>query len=363
MTGGSGPHASDLLAWYDRHARSLPWRIAPHHSKAGEQQDPYKVWLSEIMLQQTTVAAVIPYFTIFLARWPSVTDLAAASDDDVRSAWAGLGYYRRAANLHACARLVSGDHDGKFPRTAAALKKLPGIGDYTSAAIASIAFGEAVAVVDGNVERVFTRLHRLDTPMPKVKRDVAQKVGALVADDRPGDFAQATMDLGATICTPKNPTCSLCPWNEHCAAFKAGDMEKYPVKAPKKAKPRRFGSVLVRIRMSDGAVWCQKRPDEGLLPNMTQLVTTDWIKAEIPPSPGDPYPEAEHIGAIEHVFTHFTLTLQVYKQDEDGAAQAEDGWWSPPQKIPQEAWPTVMVKAINLALPELSTQIRSKRKA
>lgn len=367
MTDKTGPHASDLLAWYDRHARPLPWRIAPDRSKAGERQDPYKVWLSEIMLQQTTVAAVIPYFTNFIARWPSVSDLAEASDDEVRSAWAGLGYYRRAANLHACARLMARDYGGKFPQTAAELKDLPGIGDYTSAAIASIAFGEPVAVVDGNVERVFTRLNRFDTPLPKVKRDVAHKVSALVPADRPGDFAQATMDLGATICTPKNPTCSLCPWNESCAAFKTGDMERYPVKAPKKVKPRRFGSALVCVRQSDSAVWCETRPDGGLLPNMTQIPTTDWLNAECPPALGDPYPDAEHIGAIEHVFTHFALTLQVYRQVYrqvgDGAPQGVEGWWSPPAKVTQEAWPTVMAKALKLALPELSTKIRPKKKS
>lgn len=361
MTDKTGPHARDLLAWYDRHARPLPWRIGPDRSKEGERQDPYKVWLSEIMLQQTTVAAVTPYFTNFIARWPSVSDLAAASDDDVRSAWAGLGYYRRAANLHACARLVASEYGGKFPQTATALKELPGIGDYTSAAIASIAFGESVAVVDGNVERVFSRLFQFDTPMPKVKRDVSEHVKACVPVDRPGDFAQATMDLGATVCTPKNPACALCPWNESCAAFKAGDMERYPVKAPKKAKPRRFGSALVRVRQSDGAVWCETRPDGGLLPNMTQVPTTDWIKAETQPELDNRYRGAEHIGAIEHVFTHFALTLQVYRQVEDNPADDRSGWWSPPQKVTQEAWPTVMVKALKLALPELTATIRPKK--
>lgn len=362
MNTKTGPHARDLLAWYDRHARSLPWRVAPDRSKAGERQDPYKVWLSEIMLQQTTVAAVIPYFQNFTARWPAVSDLASASDDEVRSAWAGLGYYRRAANLHACARVVTAEHGGSFPKTAAELKELPGIGDYTSAAIASIAFGEAATVVDGNVERVFTRLHRLDTPMPKVKREVTQKVQALVPTDRPGDFAQATMDLGATMCTPKNPTCSLCPWNGSCAAFKVGDMEHYPVKAPKKAKPRRFGSALVRVRGSDGAVWCETRPDGGLLPNMTQVPTTEWVKAETSPAQGDPYPDAEHLGAIEHVFTHFALTLQVYRHTTQETPSGP-GWWSPPHKVTQEAWPTVMVKALKLALPKLSTKIRPSKKA
>lgn len=362
MTNKSGPHADDLLAWYDRHARLLPWRIAPSRSAAGERQDPYKVWLSEIMLQQTTVAAVTPYFTKFIARWPRVSDLASASDDDIRSAWAGLGYYRRAANLHACSRVVTAEHEGRFPQTAAALKELPGIGDYTSAAIASIAFGEPVAVVDGNVERVFTRLYQLKTPMPKVKRDVTEQVKARVPFDRPGDFAQATMDLGATICTSKNPTCSLCPWNASCMAFKAGDMECYPVKAPKKIRPRRFGSALVRVRRADRAVWCETRPDGGLLPNMTQVPTNEWVKADIQPALGHPYPGAEHMGAIEHVFTHFALTLQVYRQVEDGLEDDDRGWWSPPDKVTQEAWPTVMVKVLKNALPELSAKVRPSRK-
>lgn len=361
MSAMAGPHAGDLLAWYDRHARRLPWRIPPAQSKAGERQDPYKVWLSEIMLQQTTVAAVIPYFEAFTARWLTIDELAAAGDDDVRSAWAGLGYYRRAANLHACARAVSADHQGRFPPTAAQLKTLPGVGDYTSAAIAAIAFGEAVAVVDGNVERVFTRLFRLATPMPKVKRAVMEKVEGIVPLQRPGDFAQATMDLGATICTPKTPTCSLCPWKENCAAFRAGDMDSFPVKAPKKAKPRRFGSALVQIRSSDGAVWCQTRPDGGLLPNMTQVPTSDWVQAPGQPDLADPYPGAQHLGAIEHVFTHFALTLQVYRQTVEEMPDGRAGWWSPPDRLAQEAWPTVMVKALKLALPEQSQSIRPNK--
>jgi len=345
--------ASALLAWYDQHARKLPWRIAPADSKQGVRQDPYKVWLSEIMLQQTTVAAVLPYFQNFTARWPTVADLAAASDDDVRSAWAGLGYYRRAANLHACAKVVTGQ-GGTFPSTAADLKNLPGVGDYTSAAIASIAFGEPVAVVDGNVERVVTRLFRLDTPLPKVKREVTDKVKALVPDDRPGDFAQATMDLGATICTPKNPACALCPWNKSCAAHEAGDMEVYPVKAPKKAKPHRQGAALVVVR-SDGAVWCEQRPASGLLPGMTQVPTSDW-SADAAPS----YDKAELLGSIAHVFTHFALTLDVYRRDSD-TPPASQGWWSTPDRLREEAWPTVMVKVLKAAVPDIASNIRPKK--
>jgi A/G-specific adenine glycosylase len=305
------------------------------------------------MLQQTTVAAVLPYFQNFLARWPTVNDLAAASDNDVRAAWAGLGYYRRAANLHACAKEVAA-RGGAFPETAADLKDLPGIGDYTSAAIAAIAFGEPVAVVDGNVERVVTRLFRLDTPMPKVKRQVVKKVQALVPHDRPGDFAQAMMDLGATICTPKSPACALCPWKDGCAAHHAGDMDAYPVKAPKKDKPRRKGAALVVVR-TDGAVWCEQRPSEGLLPGMTQVPTSAW-SAE-PPAPFD---EAEPVGSIEHVFTHFALTLDVYRREDD-VPPSENGWWSTPDLLRQEAWPTVMVKVLKAALPELGAMIRPKK--
>ncbi len=317
-------------------------------------QDPYKVWLSEIMLQQTTVAAVIPYFNAFIQRWPTVEHLANASDDDIRAAWAGLGYYRRAANLHACAKVVSSEHGARFPQTAHELKKLPGIGDYTSAAIASIAFGEAVAVVDGNVERVTTRLFQLSTPMPKVKEDVRAKVSAMLDAQRPGDFAQAMMDLGATICTPKNPACSLCPWNTSCEAFKAGDMLDYPVKAPKKAKPHRRGAALVVVR-DDGAVWCQKRADTGLLPSMTQVPTTDW-------SPQEPLPycDADLVGVIHHVFTHFDLTLDVYRCHGQQPPSA-DGWWSAPEKLAEEAWPTVMVKVLKAALPERGSAIRTKK--
>ncbi|MEM1284602.1 MAG: A/G-specific adenine glycosylase [Pseudomonadota bacterium] len=345
--------AADLLDWYDRHARKLPWRLGPEATKAGQFQDPYKVWLSEIMLQQTTVVAVAPYFSKFVDRWPAVSDLAAASDDDVRKAWAGLGYYRRAANLHACAKVVAG-RGGVFPTNAAELKNLPGIGDYTSAAIAAIAFGESVPVVDGNVERVITRLFRLDTPLPKVKRDVLERLADFGPSERPGDFAQAMMDLGATICTPKKPACVICPWRPGCQAAKAGDMETFPVKAPKKAKPRRLGAALVIIRPDDGAVWCESRPVDGLLPGMTQVPTSDWSSEKAPP-----YADAEPVGSIEHVFTHFALTLDVYRR-ESATPPATAGWWSTPEQLIEEAWPTVMVKVLKQALPELGRSIRPK---
>ncbi|MEM6710737.1 MAG: A/G-specific adenine glycosylase [Pseudomonadota bacterium] len=347
--------ADHLLDWYDKHARSLPWRVTHAESLKGRRQEPYKVWLSEIMLQQTTVAAVRPYFENFIERWPTVLELAAATDDAIRAAWAGLGYYRRAANLHACAKEVAG-RGGTFPQTAKELKQLPGIGDYTSAAIASIAFGEAVPVVDGNVERVITRLFQLATPIPKVKREVTTQVAVLVPQDRPGDFAQAMMDLGATICTPKKPACSLCPWMEPCQARKAGDMETYPVKPDKKPKPRRYGAAVVVVR-SDGAIWCEQRPQDGLLPGMTQVPTTDWSDA-MP----EAFPNAERVGSIDHVFTHFALTLNVYRRHCD-TLPSQHGWWSAPEDLPEEAWPTVMVKVLKAAVPELGRTLRVKRKS
>ena len=344
--------AADLLTWYDRHARALPWRVPPARSRAGERADPYRVWLSEIMLQQTTVAAVIPYFEAFTVRWPDVAALAAAPDEAIRSAWAGLGYYRRAANLHACARAVVAR--GGFPQTAAELAGLPGIGAYTSAAIASIAFGEAVPVVDGNVERVVARLERIATPLPRLKGEVTARVARLVPADRPGDFAQAMMDLGATICTPRNPACSLCPWRDGCAAHAAGDRLAYPVKAPKKPKPQRYGAALVVVRPSDGAVWCQARPRSGLLPGMTQVPTTDWAATPPPVWQGAP------CGTVAHTFTHFALTLEVYRHDSE-VPPTDPGWWSPPDRLAEEAWPTVMLKVLRAAIPERATEFGRRR--
>ncbi|MEM6381194.1 MAG: A/G-specific adenine glycosylase [Pseudomonadota bacterium] len=342
--------AQSLLGWYDRHARHLPWRIPPQQSKRGERQDPYKVWLSEIMLQQTTVQAVAPYYAAFIERWPTVGDLAKASDDDIRSAWAGLGYYRRAANLHKCAKVVA-ETGGHFPTTAAQLADLPGIGAYTSAAIASIAFGEAVPVVDGNVERVFSRVFRLTSSGPKLKKEVTDKLRPLVPRDRPGDFAQATMDLGATICTPRNPVCALCPLTSTCDAHRYGDAERFPVKEPKKAKPVRFGAAQVIVRPADGAIWCEKRPEDGLLPGMTQVPTSDWSASPAPVFDG------ERIGTIQHVFTHFALTLDVYRVA-SSKAPSDGGWWAGPEQIAKQAWPTVMIKVLRAALPERAESLR-----
>jgi A/G-specific adenine glycosylase len=341
------------VSWYDEHARNLPWRVGPRDTARGVRQDPYAVWLSEIMLQQTTVAAVAPYFLTFLKTWPTVSDLAAASDDAIRSAWAGLGYYRRATNLHACAKAVAA-RGGAFPRTARELALLPGIGAYTSTAIAAIAFDEPVAVVDGNVERVVTRLFRLETPLPRVKDEVRREVAAMVPDARPGDFAQAMMDLGATICTPRNPACDLCPWASGCSARAAGDPERFPVKPPKKPKPRRFGAALVVVR-SDGAIWCERRPDGGLLPGMTQVPTSAW-SAERPSG----HKDAHAVGTIDHVFTHFALTLDVYTRASD-TPPSGDGRWVVPEDLAAQAWPTVMLKVLRRAVPDVSDALRKAR--
>ena len=233
-------NADRLLAWYDANARDLPWRIPPQRSRAGDRPDPYHIWLSEVMLQQTTVAAVIPYFDHFTQRWPTVADLAAAEDADVMGAWAGLGYYARARNLLKCARAVAAE-GGRFPGTEADLAQLPGIGPYTAAAVAAIAFGRRAVVVDGNVERVMARIHDVETPLPDAKSLLRELADAATPDTRPGDYAQAVMDLGATVCTPRSPSCGICPWADGCAARKAGTAAALPRKRPKAPKPIRHG--------------------------------------------------------------------------------------------------------------------------
>ncbi|MFL5235780.1 MAG: A/G-specific adenine glycosylase, partial [Microvirga sp.] len=266
----SKPEAGELLAWYDRHRRDLPWR-----AKAGVPPDPYRVWLSEIMLQQTTVAAVKPFYERFLQRFPTVARLAEAPVEEVMQAWAGLGYYSRARNLHACAKAVAEGHGGRFPDTEAGLRRLPGIGAYTAAAIAAIAFDRPAAAVDGNVERVVSRLFLVETPLPKAKPAIRDLAEALVPAGRPGDFAQALMDLGATICTPKRPACALCPWMRPCRARAEGLQEAFPRKTPKAEGAVRRGAVFVALR-ADGAVLLRTRPPEGLLGGMAEPPTSAW---------------------------------------------------------------------------------------
>ncbi|MEV4608351.1 A/G-specific adenine glycosylase [Neorhizobium sp. LMR1-1-1.1] len=345
-------HAHKLLSWYDRHHRELPWRVSPSAATAGKRADPYHVWLSEVMLQQTTVQAVKPYFTKFLERWPKVTDLAAAPSEDVMAAWAGLGYYARARNLKKCAEAVANDHHGIFPDTEEGLRALPGIGDYTSAAVAAIAFNRPSAVMDGNVERVISRLYAIDAPLPGSKPEMKARVRELTPTDRPGDFAQAMMDLGATICTPKRPACALCPFRDDCLALAEHEPERFPVKAAKKEKPVRVGAAFVAVT-ENGEILLRRRIETGLLGGMTEVPTTAWTAridggTDIDHAPFDS--DWHPCGAITHVFTHFELRLSVFRT-RIPAGKEPTGWWVPIEKLDDEALPTVMKKVITQAIP------------
>ena len=301
--------AQDLLDWYDIHARDMPWRVPPADRKAGVLPDPYAIWLSEVMLQQTTVAAVRAYHAKFIALWPTVADLAAAKDANVMAAWAGLGYYARARNLLKCARAVVADHDGAFPQTNDALLSLPGIGPYTAAAVSSIAFDQPSVVVDGNVERVMARLHDVHDPLPASKPKLTELAAGLTPQTRSGDYAQAVMDLGATICSPRNPTCAICPLLVRCAASAAGTAAELPKKTPKKKVPTRYGVAYV-VRRTDGAWLLETRPASGLLGGMLGFVTTDWSDAPDPASPVDADWQTLNTTA-KHTFTHFHLELTI----------------------------------------------------
>ncbi|MBN8553358.1 MAG: A/G-specific adenine glycosylase [Caulobacterales bacterium] len=324
-----------LLDWYDAGARELPWRVR------GGRADPYGVWLSEVMLQQTTVPHATPYWLEFLRRWPTVDDLAVADDGEVMSAWAGLGYYARARNLLACARVVAGDHGGIFPDTEEGLRALPGVGPYTAAAVAAIAFDRLAHVVDGNVERVVARLFRIATPLPKAKSEMRARAAELTDPARPGDWAQAMMDLGAMICRPRAPLCERCPVARWCAGRAAGDMEAYPVKTIKTARPRRYGAVYV-LRRGDETALVRRSP-KGLLGGMLGLPTTDWADVRLDGLDAAPV-EADwkRVGEIEHVFTHFSLTLDVWMAEGegfDGAIWSRDA----------SGLPSVFLKAVRLA--------------
>lgn len=337
------PDPAALLAWYDRNRRRLPWR-----AEAGRRADPYHVFLSEIMLQQTTVKAVGPYFMRFLARWPRVRDLAEAPLEEVLSAWAGLGYYARARNLHACAKAVVARHGGRFPDDEEALLDLPGIGPYTAAAIAAIAFDRKASPVDGNIERVVSRLYRVTDALPAAKPRIKALAAALTPQARPGDFAQAMMDLGATICTPRTPACALCPWMEPCAARAAGDAALYPVKARKGDKPRRAGVAFLAVR-ADGAVLLRTRPDKGLLAKMTEVPSTPWGEMPARPEAHAPLKARWRAlpGQVEHVFTHFALTLVVQRADLPAGTAAPSGHrWVHPTGFDAEALPSVMRKVL-----------------
>lgn len=333
-----------LLHWYDRHHRTMPWRVPPDQRKAGVRPDPYRVWLSEVMLQQTTVAAVRDYFQRFTARWPTVSALAAAPDAEVMAEWAGLGYYARARNLLKCARAVAQDHGGQFPGSRDALLSLPGIGPYTAAAIAAIAFDEAATVVDGNVERVMARLRLVETPLPQAKAELTACAAELTPALRPGDYAQAVMDLGATICTPRNPACSLCPWTEDCAACSVGVQASLPRKSPKPAKPIRHGTLWLVTRR-DGAVLLEERPAKGLLGGMAGFPTTGWDGSDLPAPLAADWQDR---GEVRHTFTHFHLILTVLAAQSDG--NPDRGQFTPRTAFSPAALPTVMRKAWDLAI-------------
>ena len=350
-----GDISDSLLDWYDRERRDLPWRYAP-----GTEADPYRVWLSEIMLQQTTVKTVIPYFERFLKLWPTVEGLAAADEEEILQAWSGLGYYTRARNLHACARRVVEEFEGAFPRTEAELLTLPGIGPYTAAAIAAIAFGERATPVDGNIERVTARLFAVREALPDAKPTLRGLAGRLTPTDRPGDFAQAMMDLGATVCTPKRPSCLVCPLMDACEAHALGVEAELPYRDAKPDRPVRRGIAFLAVT-DDGNVLLRRRPDTGLLARMLEVPSTEWVEGAAPD--GDAVKTApvradwwQVPGIVVHTFTHFRLEIEVYRAVVPANATLTF-WadsarcrWVPRGRLAGEALPTVMRKIITHGL-------------
>ena len=358
--------AGAALAWYDRERRHLPWRAEP-----GEKPDPYRVWLSEIMLQQTTVKAVLPRYGLFLRFWPDVEALARAELGEVLAAWAGLGYYARARNLHACAREVVERHGGQFPASEAGLRALPGIGDYTAAAIAAIAFGEQAAPVDGNIERVVARLFAVTTPLPGAKTEIRALARSLTPNERSGDFAQAMMDLGATLCTPRRPACGLCPVRVECRGYAQGLAEVLPYREERSERPVRRGVTFVALR-SDGAVLLRQRPLKGLLGCMLETPSSPWAEEK-----GDSGTGTGHApikanwqklpGLVEHTFTHFHLELSVYRAEVglDAVPKRSAGpsrcRWLMPRELAGAALPSVMRKVLGHALHERELRPARKR--
>jgi A/G-specific adenine glycosylase len=345
----ASPIAERLLGWYDRHARALPWRSPP----GTPAPDPYRVWLSEVMLQQTTVAAVKDYFARFTERWPTVADLAAASDEDVMAAWAGLGYYARARNLLACARAVAAN-GGAFPDSEEELRALPGLGAYTAAAVAAIAFGRRAVVVDANVERVTARLFAIAAPLPAARTAIRAATDRITPDSRAGDFAQAMMDLGATICTARSPRCLLCPLSTDCAAFASGEPDRFPVKPAKAAKPLRRGQAFWIVR--EGSVWLVRRPGKGMLGGMRALPDDGWHARADGSGEGPLAGPWAPAGVVRHGFTHFSLELHLalYSGDDwaslPGAENGTTGEWWPLARLEEAGLPTLFAKAAALAL-------------
>ena len=331
--------APALLAWYEAHARVLPWRAPP----GTPPPDPYRVWLSEVMLQQTQVVTVIPYFEHFTTRWPDFASLAAADEGELMAAWAGLGYYARARNLIACARAVVRDHGGRLPSDEAALRRLPGFGPYTAAAVAAIAFGRRAVVVDGNVERVVSRLFAVETPLPMARGELRALADAMTPATRAGDFAQAMMDLGATICTPRRADCASCPIAVHCRAYAQGAVATYPRKLAKAARPVRHGTIFWLTR--EGAVLLVRRPPRGLLGGMRALPTGPW--ADAPPGLTDAPVAAEwrrHNAELRHVFTHFELRCGLASARLAGHIAVEGEWW-PVDRLADAGLPSLFAKA------------------
>jgi A/G-specific adenine glycosylase len=339
--------SAPLLSWYDRNARDLPWRLPPGSALPDDPAWPYRVWLSEVMLQQTTVAAVKPYFAKFTATWPTLEALAAARDDDVMAAWAGLGYYSRARNLVKCARAVA--ERGGFPRTEAELRKLPGLGDYTAAAIAAIAFGARAVVVDANVERVVARLFAIREPLPGARKAIRAAADRITPESRAGDFAQAMMDLGSHVCTGKAPRCLICPIADACEGRRAGEPERLPVKPAKKAVPERRGTAYWITRNRGTEAWLVTRPADGMLGGMRALPDDGWsARADgtgTPPLEG----EWRRLGAVRHGFTHASLTLEVRALETAREPGGEGGWW-PTGRIGEAGLATLFAKAARLAL-------------
>jgi len=356
--GGPHPIAQRLLAWYDAHQRALPWRATQDRPA-----NPYHVWLSEIMLQQTTVAAVKPYYEKFLLLFPTVGALATADPQEVMRAWAGLGYYSRARNLHACAQQVVRDYQGQFPDQYEGLKALPGIGDYTAAAILSIAFGKRALVMDGNVERVVSRLYRVETELPRAKGEIRGHLDIITPDKRCGDFAQSMMDLGATLCTPRKPTCSLCPLQQDCLSAHQADVETFPRKAPKKERPRRLGQAFVVLR-DDGTLLMRTRPPKGLLGGMSEVPNSAWAFEPAPFVAQELFPFKAAWqrcpDPVRHVFTHFELNLEIYVATIPARHTAPDGMrFVALEALAQEALPSVMQKVVIAGLTALGVRAQT----